>query len=144
LLVERVAAAHAALVQQADGGHVGQRLANVDAIRVEGAGTGAEKVERADDLVAQPHRQGLHGGEAGLSGNGGEPGPALLSTQVGGRHGVAGPEAVQAGSLVTLQLEHLKHPGGLAGGGHHAKLPARVGQQQPGGGNVQQLDTAAG
>src|SRR3984893_2855593 len=42
LLVEGIAAAHAALVQQADGGHVGQRLANTDAVRVEGTGSGAE------------------------------------------------------------------------------------------------------
>ncbi len=144
LLVEGIAAAHAALVQQADGGHVGQRLADVDAVGVEGAGGGAEEVERADDLVAQPHRQGLHGAEAGLPGGGGEPGPALVGAQVGGCHGLAGPEAVQAGSLVALQLEQLEQPGGLAGGGHHAQFPARVGQQQPGGGNVQQLDAAAG
>ena len=75
---------------------------------------------------------------------GGELGPALVGAQVGARHGLAGPEAVQAGSLVALQLEQLEQPGGLAGGGHHAQFPARVGQQQPGGGDVEQLDAAAG
>ena len=144
LLVEGIAVAHAALMQQADGGHVGQRLANLDAVCVEGTWGGAEKVERADDLVAQPHRQGLHGGEAGLSGGGGELGPALVSTQVGGCDGVPGAEAVQAGPLVALQLEQLKQPGGLAGGGHHTQFSARIGQQQPGGGNVQQLGAAGG
>ena len=51
---------------------------------------GAEQVQRADDLVAQPHRQGLHGGEPGLLGGGGEPGPALrFGGQVGGGDGRA-------------------------------------------------------
>jgi hypothetical protein len=54
------------------------------------------------------------------------------------------PEAVQAGTLVVLQLEQLQQPGGLAGGGDHAKLPARVSQQQPGGGDVEQLHAAVG
>jgi len=43
-----------------------------------------------------------------------------------------------------LQLEQLQQPGGLAGGGDHAQLAARLRQQQPGGGDVQQLDAAAG
>jgi hypothetical protein len=93
-------------VQQADGGHVGQRLADAYVRGVEGARDGAEQVQRADDLVAQPHRQSLHGGESGLLGGGGEPGPALrFGGQVGGGDGPVGPEAVQAGTLVVLQLK---------------------------------------
>jgi hypothetical protein len=61
-----------------------KRLADVDAVGVESAGRAAEEVERPDDLVTQPHRQGLHGGEAGLPGSVGELGPALVSAQVGG------------------------------------------------------------
>jgi hypothetical protein len=73
---------------------------------VEGTRDGAEQVQRADDLVAQPHGQGLHGGEPGLLGGGGEPGPALrFGGQVGGGDGPASPEAVQAGTLVVLQLK---------------------------------------
>jgi len=60
LLIQGVAMAHAALVQQADGGHVGPGLADSHASGVKGARGGAEQVQRADDLLAQPHRQGLH------------------------------------------------------------------------------------
>ena len=111
----------------------------------EGPCIGAEQVQRADDLLAQPHRQGLHGGEPGLPGGGREPRPALRrGGQVRGGDGLAGPVAVQAGTLIVLQLEQLKQPGGFAGGSHHAQLTARISQQQPGGGDVQQLHAAVG
>jgi len=67
-----------------------------------------------------------------------------VSAQLGDCYGLAGSEAVQARALVALQLEQLKQPGGLARGGHHAQFPARVGQQQPGGGDVKQLNAALG
>jgi hypothetical protein len=106
LLIHGVAVAHAALVQQADGGHVGQSLAHTYVRGSQGTRDGAEQVQRADDLVAQPHGQGLHGGEPGLLGGGGEPGPALrIGRQVGGGDGPASAEAVQAGTLVVLQLK---------------------------------------
>ncbi len=101
--------AHAALVQQADGGYVGQGLADAYVRRGEGARADAEQVQRADDLLAQPHRQGLHGGEPGLPGGGSEPRPALRrGSQVRGGDGLARSEAVQAGTLVVLYLEQLK------------------------------------
>jgi hypothetical protein len=132
-------------VQQADGGDVGESLADADGGEVEGARVGAEQVQGADDLLAQPHRQGLHGGEPGVAGGGGKPGPApCLGGEVGNGDGLAGPEAVQAGSLVALQLEQLEQPGGCAGGGDDTQVTARAGQQQPGRGDVQQLDAAAG
>jgi hypothetical protein len=56
--------------------------------------------------------------------------------QVRDLDGLARPEAFQAGTLVVLDLEQLQQPGGFAGGGHDAQLTARVGQQQPGGGDV--------
>jgi hypothetical protein len=106
LLIHGVAVAHAALVQQAEGGHVGQSLAHTYVRGSPGTRDGAEQVQRADDLVAQPHGQGLHGGEPGLLGGGGEPGPALrIGRQVGGGDGPASAEAVQAGTLVVLQLK---------------------------------------
>jgi hypothetical protein len=43
-----------------------------------------------------------------------------------------------------LQLEQLQQPGSFAGGSHHAQLTSRIRQQQPGGGDVQQLDAAVG
>jgi hypothetical protein len=145
LLGEGLAVAHAAFVQQADGGDVGESLADADGGGVEGARGGPEQVQGADDLLPQPHRQGLHGGEPGVAGGCGEPWPVTrLGGEIGSGDGLAGPEAVQAGPLVALQLEQLEQPGGLAGGGHHAQFTARVGQQQPGRGDVQQLDAAAG
>jgi hypothetical protein len=137
--------AHAALVQQADGGHVGQRLADADVRGGQGARIGAEQVQRADDLLPQPHRQGLHGGEPGLAGGRREPRPPRRrGSQVRGGDGPAGPEAVQARTLVVLYLEQLKQPGGLARGSHQAQLTARVSQQQSGSGDVQQLHAAVG
>jgi hypothetical protein len=57
---------------------------------VEGPRGGAEQVQRADDLVVQPHGQGLHGGEPGLLGGSSEPGPALrFGGQVGSGDGPA-------------------------------------------------------
>jgi len=145
LLVQDVAVPHAALVQQADGGHVGQRLADPDAGRGQRARISAEQVQRADDLLAQPHRQGLHRGEPCLPRGGREPRPARRRRgQVRGLDRLAGPEAVQARTFVVLQLEQLEQPGRLAGGGHHAQLTARVSQQQPRRGHVQQLHTAVG
>ncbi len=96
----------AALVQQADRGNVGQRLPDAHVGGVKGARAAAEQVQRADHLIAQPHRQRLHGREPGLPGSGREPRPALrLGVQVRRRDRLAGPEAVQARTLVVLQLE---------------------------------------
>ena len=93
---------------------------------------GAEQVQRADDLLTQPHRQGLHRGEPGLPRGGHEPRPARCRRgQVRGLDGLADPEAVQARTLIVLQLEQLKQPGGLVGGGHHAQLTTRVSSSSP-------------
>ena len=50
--------------------------------------------------------------------------------------GLAAPEAVQARTLVVLQLEQLEQPGRFARSGHHPQLTARVGEQQSGRGHV--------
>jgi hypothetical protein len=50
--------------------HDNQGLPDTHVGRVEGARAGAEEIQRVDDLLAQPHRQGLHGGEPGLPGRG--------------------------------------------------------------------------
>jgi hypothetical protein len=81
----------------------------------EGAGGGAEQVQCADDLVTQPHRHGFDGAEPGLDG-GGEPRPALIRPgEIGGADALAGAKAVQARSLVVLDLEQLHQAGCLAG-----------------------------
>ena len=73
----------------------------------------------------------------------GEPRPSLrFGAQVGSADRLACPEAVQTGTLVVLQLEQFEQPDRFAGGGHHPKLPARVGEEQPCRRHVEQLDAA--
>jgi hypothetical protein len=138
LLVERVAAAYAALVQQADGGHVGQRLTDPHILGVEAAGGLAEEVEGADDLVPQSHRERLHGGDPRQPRGYRELRPAFVGAEVGRCDRQAGPEAVQARALVAFQLEQLQQPRRLARGGDHAQLAARVRKQQADSRDVQQ------
>ena len=115
LLGEGLGAAHVPLLQQADRGHVGQRLSDAQVGLAERAGLGAEQVQRADDLVPQPHRQGMDGAEPGLRRGGGEPGPpVILLDQAGRGDRPPGAEAVQARPLVVLDLEQLDQPGRLA------------------------------
>jgi hypothetical protein len=81
----RLAAAQVAFLEQADSGHIGQGLADAQVSGLEWACSGPEEVQRPDDLVTEPHRQGLDRAESGLGGGGREPGPPLLRPgQVGG------------------------------------------------------------
>ena len=106
LLGQGLGAAHVLFLQQADRGHVGQCLPDAQFGLAERAGAGAEEVQGADDLIPQPHRQGVDGAEPGLGRGGGEPGPPLAGVgQVGGGDRLAGAVAVQAGALVILDLE---------------------------------------
>ena len=76
LLGEDVAAVDGALLQQADGGDVGEGLPDAQLALVERARVDVEEVQRADDLGAQPHRQCVYGGEPDLRGGGGETWPS--------------------------------------------------------------------
>jgi len=132
-------------MQQADRRHIRQRLADADIRGRQRARIGAEQVQCADDLLTQPHRQRLHSPEPGLPGSRREPRPPhLRGGQVHGLDRPPGPEAFQAGTLVILQLEQLKQPGGLTGGSHHPQLTPRVGQQQPGRRHAKELHAAVG
>jgi hypothetical protein len=67
-----------------------------------------EQVEGADGLAAQAHGYGVHRPEAGLQGDGPEPGPAsVVPGQVLVEHGFAGAVAVRAGAFLGLDLEQL-------------------------------------
>jgi len=59
-----------------------------------------------------------------------------------GRHSRSCRHATGRGN--PLQLEQLKQPGRLAGGRHHPQITARIGEQQTGGGDVQQLRAPVG
>ena len=105
----------------------------------------AQQVQRADDLVAEPHRQGLHGAESRLDGGRREPRPPLIRVgQVGRGDRLAGAEAVQARSLVILDLEQLDQASCLAGCRRDPQLTAGVGQHHAGRGRGQQGHTAVG
>ena len=66
------------MLEDGDGGDVGERLGDGDVVVVERAGVGAEQVEGADDLAPQAHRDGVGGSEPGAPGDGGEARPAAV------------------------------------------------------------------
>ena len=74
-----------------------------------------------------------------------EPGPAARTgAQVLMFDALAGPEGVQAGAFVGLQLEQFQDPHGLVGRGHQPQLPVGGGQHHPGCGHAQQRHAAVG
>src|SRR5664280_1978408 len=95
-----------------------------------------EQVERADRLRPQPHWHRGDGAETGGAGRRDEQRPAgLVAREVAAGDGRAGPDAVQAGPLVVLQLEDPQQPALLAGGGHDRQVALLVIEQQASGGH---------
>jgi len=144
LLGQDVASADGAFLQDSDGRHIGQSLGDAQLVRSQRAGLDAEQVERADGLGTQPHGHGVHRPVAGVQGVSDEAWPLGHAAQVGCCDRPVGTEAVQAGSLVVLQLEQFHHPGPLGGGRGHLKVAALVGQKQSGRVHPQQLDALDG
>ena len=108
LFVDDLAAADRPFLQDADGGHVGQRLPEGQVGVGQRAGAAVEQVQRADRLAAQPQRQRVHRPEpAGLRDRGGEHRPLVGDGEVGHADRGGGAVAVQAGSLLVLQLQQL-------------------------------------
>ena len=64
---------------------------------------------------------------------------ADCGVQVGDRDGFTGGVALHARALVGLQLEEFQFAGLLGGRGQQAQLVERVGEQEAGGGDVEQL-----
>src|SRR6266540_6091688 len=60
LLSEQPRLTHRPFLQEADGGHVGQRLADDQIRLVQRLRRGSEQVQGSDGLVPQPQRQGAH------------------------------------------------------------------------------------
>jgi hypothetical protein len=144
LFGEGVTMADGALLQQADGGDVGQGLGDPAGAVVEGARVGVEEIQGADHVGAQAHGDGVHRREADLGGSDDETRPSAGGGQVGHGHGPAGPETVHARALVGLQLEQLQQPGPLRRSGHHLQGISLVGQEQPGRGDAEQLYASFG
>ena len=68
------------MLQDGDGGHVGERLAGEHVDRVHRSLVGPEQVDGADDLAAQAEREGVHRAESGLEGDGAKLGQRPLTT----------------------------------------------------------------
>ena len=81
------------LLQDRHARDVGEGLRDEAVGVVELAGVGAEQAERAQDDAGRAHRDGVHGGEAGVERGGDEPGPALRRRLAGRRPRSAWPVA---------------------------------------------------
>jgi hypothetical protein len=133
------------LLQDADRGHVRERLRQPLVLRGHRAGAPAEQVKPADRLLAQPQRKRRHGPESGLERERGEQRPAhAVSVEITADDRRTGADAVQARPLVVLQLEDLEQPGFLTRGRDDGEVALQVVEQQPGGRDVQQADTRRG
>ena len=109
------------------------------------AGAGAEQAQRAQHDAGRAHRDGMHGAEAGVECGRDEPRPPRpRGVQVGDRDRLSGGVAVDARALVGLKLEELQLAGRLGGGRQQAQLVERVGEQEAGGGDVEQLRAVFG
>ena len=95
---------------------------------------GAEQVQGADDVVAVPQREGVHGAVPGADRLRREPRPPSGGAgQVGVDHRSPEAEAVPARALLGLQLEQLQHLDRLRRCGHELQVAVLVRQHQPGG-----------
>ena len=145
LLVHDLGLADDPMVQDGDGGDVGQGLGRVHVGLAHLARVDAEQVEGADDGAPQPHRQGVHRVEPGGEGFGREPGPATVDRgQVLVHDRLAGAVAVEARAFLGLQLEQLEQAHRLAGRRHHPEVAVGRDEHQPGGGDVEHVDAAVG
>jgi hypothetical protein len=137
-LGDDLAAGDCPLLQNADRGYVRERLGRSHVRLAECSGTGAEEVQRPEHIRAQPHRDGMHRCEPALGSLRGELWPSTrLGRKVGNEHGRAGGDALQAGTLVDLQLEKLQEPGLLTGGGQHPHATSLIGEKQSSSGHLQ-------
>ncbi len=99
LLGERDVVADGALVQQADGGDVGQSLGDGEMVAAERSPSGAEQVQGADHLPPQPQGHRVGGAVPDVEGGPGEDRPPVGGGgEVDVGDDLAGGEAVQAGS----------------------------------------------
>jgi len=92
-----------------------------------------------------PQRKRRDGPESGLERERGEQRPAhAVGVEITADDGRTGTDALQARSLVVLQLEDLEQPGFLTRGRDDGEVAMLVVEQQPRGRDVQQADTRRG
>jgi len=145
VLGQHGAAVGGALLQDADGGDVRQRLRQPLIVRGHRDGAAVEQVQPADRLLAQPHGQRHDGPETSRDGVRREQRPASeVGLEVGADHGRAGADALQTRSLVVLQLEDLQQPGFLTRGRDHGEVALLVVKQQASRCDAQQANAGCG
>ncbi len=104
---------HAALLEDANGGNIGERLRQVYLMGLEWDGLCAEEVHRTDPLVAKVQGKRVHDGEACFERTGREPRPTRCSgVQTLVQDLLAAPVALEARPVLALDLEELHdvHP----------------------------------
>lgn len=145
MLVQDLCLQRGAVLEDGDGGDVGQRPGGEDLVGVQRPGAGSEQVEGADDPVPQPHRDGVHRPEPGRQCHRPEVGPPAVRDGKVLVHGhQTGPEAVRARALLGLQLEQLHDPHRLTGGRHHPEFAFGRHNHHAGGGDVEDLHAPVG
>jgi len=106
LLGEQDLVANGALVQESDGGDVGQSLGDGEMLLAERPPSGAEQVQGTDHLPAQAQGHRMRGVESDVACGPGEHRPPVRGVgEVDVGDDLAGGEAVQAGTLALLELE---------------------------------------
>jgi len=131
-----------AVLQDADGRYIGQRLSCFLVGGGEFARCAAEQVQRTDGGGPQSHRNCVHRAEPLLEGSGGElrPPPGLL-VQVRNRPGSTGGEALMAGTSLGADLQDFQLFRVVAARCQDVELTFRVDQDQAGGGRVEDVNT---
>ena len=97
------------LLEDPDGGHVGQCASDPLVRDAQWWPRRAEQVQSADRLIAQTHRERMQGGEPDTPRRLGEAWPPRVTGEVSHRHGLAGTDRLDAGAaLLSLELEELE------------------------------------
>lgn len=131
------------MLNDRNGGDVGQALDGRDPCRVEGALIGTEQVEGTDGETTEAEGKRMHGPKPGSDRLGGEARPPrTCGRKVDVDDRLSRGEALEARSLICLKLVQLKHSHRLRRRGNHLENSAGGGKHHPGGCDVEHLDTA--
>jgi hypothetical protein len=143
LLGEEADIVEGPMLEDRDRRGVGERLGNEHVLRIEGSGIGTEEIERPDDLLAETDRQGMNRAIAGVQRDRDESWPAAEAPRkVLVDHGLAGAEAVQAGSFPGLKLKQFNDSQLVGRRRQDPQGAVGCGEEQPGGRGVEELDAA--
>lgn len=92
------------MLEDADGRNIRDCLCREHVVGVEWSGAGAQEIQRADRMGAQPHGKREHGPDPGVDGPGREGRPATeRGMDALARHGQAGAETIDAWSFIVVE-----------------------------------------